>query len=64
MSLGMLLLAVWLILQGVSGLGWLAVSAKFLAVWALVTGIVLIVEHWHPLVTVPLHRGGANPNPQ
>lgn len=44
MSLGQLLLAVWLIILGMLWLGWVTVSNKFLGGWAFVTGIVLILE--------------------
>lgn len=44
MSLSQLLLAVLLILLGVSWLGWVAVSATVLGVIALVTGVLLILE--------------------
>lgn len=57
MSLGSLALSVWLILVGLEWLTWITVSAKFLGAWALVTGILLIVEHWRPLVIpFPLRR--------
>lgn len=44
MSLGQLLLGVWLILVGIAWLAWVVISAEFLGFWAFVTGIILIVE--------------------
>ncbi len=49
MSLSSLLLAVWLILLGITWLAWVAISAKFLGIWAFVTGIVFLVEAVRPL---------------
>lgn len=49
MSLGSLLLAVFLILVGISWLGWVTISLTFLGVWAFVTGIVLLLESYHPI---------------
>lgn len=50
MSLSSLLLAVWLILIGVSWLAWITIDAKLLGLLAFVTGIVFLVEGVHPLV--------------
>ncbi len=44
MSLAQIALAVWLILVGINWIGWVLISAVFLGVWALVTGILLILE--------------------
>lgn len=55
MSLGSLLLAVWLILVGLTWSTLVLINSKFLGVWALITGIVLIVEQWQPL-TIPVRR--------
>lgn len=44
MSLSHLLLALWLIMVGLAWLGWVAISIKFLGGWALVTGIILLLE--------------------
>lgn len=55
MNLGALLLAVWLILVGLTWSTLATISAKFLGVWALVTGIVLVVELWHPVV-IPVNK--------
>jgi uncharacterized membrane protein HdeD (DUF308 family) len=49
MSLSTLLLAVFLILLGITWLGWVAISTTFLGVWALVTGIVWLLEAYHPI---------------
>lgn len=49
MSLGTLLLSIWLILLGLTWIAAITVSTKFLGFWALVTGIVLLVESYHPL---------------
>lgn len=50
MSLSTLLLGVWLILVGITWLGWVAITLTFLGLWAFVTGIVLLIESVHPLV--------------
>lgn len=56
LSLGQLLLAVWLILLGITWLTWVTISSKFLGGFAAVTGIVLIVEATvHPFV-IPVRR--------
>lgn len=44
MSLGTLLLGVFLILLGITWLTWVAISLTFLGVWAFVTGIVILLE--------------------
>lgn len=49
MSLSQLLLAVWLILVGLVWLGWVTVSSKLLGGLALVTGILWLVEGYHPI---------------
>lgn len=49
MSLGSLLLAVFLILLGITWLGWISISQTFLGVFALVTGIVLLLESYRPV---------------
>lgn len=49
MSLGSLLLAVWLILVGLSWSALVVINNKFLGVWALVTGIVWFAEAYHPV---------------
>lgn len=50
LSLSQLLLGVWLILVGITWLGWVAISTHFLGLWAFVSGIVVLVETAHPLV--------------
>lgn len=49
MSLSQLLLAVWLILVGLSWMAWVTISIKFLGIWAFVTGIVWLVEAYYPV---------------
>jgi hypothetical protein len=58
MSLSSLLLAIWLILVGLAWLGWVTISTRFLGGWALVTGIVWLLESWHP-ITLPVRRNAA-----
>lgn len=55
MALGSLLLAVWLILVGLTWATIVAINSKFLGFWALVTGIILLVESYHPVV-LPVRR--------
>lgn len=43
MNIGMLLLAIWLILQGLAGLTALALPAHLMAVLAIVAGILILV---------------------
>lgn len=50
MNLSSLLLAVFLILLGITWLGWVAISITFLGIWSLVTGILLLLEAYHPVV--------------
>jgi len=49
MSLSQLLLAVWLILVGMTWMGWVSISTTFLGVWAFVTGIVWLLEAYRPI---------------
>lgn len=49
MSLGSLALAIWLILVGLSWLGWVTISTKFLGGWAALTGLLLLLEAYHPI---------------
>lgn len=49
MSLSTIFLAAFLILYAVSVLGWIAVSATVLGVVALIAGILILVESYHPL---------------
>lgn len=55
MSITPLALAVFLILFAINALGWVAVSATFLGVVALVAGILILVDGYHP-VSIPLRR--------
>lgn len=51
MSLGTLLLGIWLILVGITWLTWVAIDSTFLGLWAFVTGVVLLIEgSIHPIV--------------
>lgn len=50
MQLGSLLLAIWLILVGLTWLTWVSISTQFLGGLAAVTGILLLVESYHPIV--------------
>lgn len=52
MSLSTLLLAIWLILVGITWLAWVSISIKLLGIWAFVTGIIFLVEAIRP-ITVP-----------
>lgn len=56
LSLSQLLLAIWLILIGLTWMTWVAIGQKFLGIWAFVTGIVWLIEGYHP-VTVWQYRG-------
>jgi len=49
MSVSQVLLAVWLILVGLSWSTILAIDVKFLGVFALITGIILLVDQVHPI---------------
>lgn len=49
MSLGSLALAIWLVLVGITWLGWVAISTKFLGGWAALTGLLLFLEAYHPI---------------
>jgi hypothetical protein len=49
MSLGGVLLGIWLILIGLSWISAIAIGTAFLGWWALITGIIMLVEIWHPL---------------
>lgn len=49
MTLSNLLLGIWLILVGSTWLGWVGVSIKFLGLWAFVTGVVILVDSFHPI---------------
>lgn len=49
MSISSLLLAVWLILVGVDWLSWVSIDPKLLGLLAFITGILWLVESYHPL---------------
>jgi hypothetical protein len=49
MSFSTFLLAIWLILLGITWLAWVAISTKFLGAWAAITGIVFLVEAVRPI---------------
>lgn len=49
MSLSALFLAAFLILFAINALAWVAVSATFLGVVALIAGILILVEAAHPI---------------
>lgn len=54
MNLSTLLLGVWLILVGATWLAWIAVDIKFLGLFAFITGIVWLIEGFHPItITKP-----------
>ena len=53
MSISSLLLAIWLILVGVVWLGWISIDTKFLGLVAFITGILWLVESYHPIVVGP-----------
>lgn len=50
MSLTTLCLALFLILFAVSALGWIAVSGTFIGVVALVAGILILIDSYHPIL--------------
>lgn len=49
MSLGSLLLGIWLILVGVTWLSWVAIDAKFLGLLGFITGLVVLIESYRPI---------------
>lgn len=49
MTLGQLLLGIWLVLVGLAWTTIVVINMKFLGFWALGTGIVWLVEGYHPL---------------
>jgi hypothetical protein len=49
MSLTTLALAAFLLLFAVSTLGWVAISATVLGVVALIAGILILVDGYHPV---------------
>lgn len=53
MSLSTLLLAVFLILYGLSALAIISISGKLLGIIALIDGIAFLVETYHP---IPIYK--------
>jgi uncharacterized membrane protein HdeD (DUF308 family) len=49
MALSTLFLAAFLILFGINALGWVAISATLLGAVALIAGILILVEAYHPI---------------
>jgi hypothetical protein len=49
MSLSSLLLAVWLILVGITWLAWVVISTQLLGLLAFITGLVWLLESAHPI---------------
>lgn len=49
MSLASLLLGIWLILLGLTWMGVISLSSNFLGIVALVTGILWLLEGYHPI---------------
>lgn len=50
MSISSILLGLWLILVGSTWLTWIDVSLKFLGLLAFITGILWLIEAYHPIV--------------
>lgn len=49
MSISSILLGLWLILVGATWLTWLTIDSKALGLLAFITGILWLVESYHPL---------------
>lgn len=49
MGLSHLLLGLWLLMVGLTWLGWVAISTQFLGGWVAVTGVLVLVEGYHPI---------------
>lgn len=49
MSLGQLLLGLWLLLVGITWMTWVSISTQFLGGLAAVTGLIWLVESVHPI---------------
>lgn len=49
MSLSTLLTAIFFILLGITWMGWVAISTMFLGVFAFITGLVWLLEAYHPV---------------
>lgn len=50
LHLSHVLLALWLILVGLLWLTWITINTKLLGGLALVTGILMLIEGYHPFV--------------
>lgn len=50
MSLSQLLLGIWLILVGLTWLTWVQISVQFLGGLAAITGLIWLIEGYHPIV--------------
>lgn len=50
MNLSQLLLGIWLLLLGITWLGWVAISTQFLGGLAALTGLLVLFESVHPVV--------------
>lgn len=46
--MGSILLGIWLILFGINLAGWVAISAVFLGIFAVLTGAVILIEGLQP----------------
>lgn len=49
MSLGHLLLGLWFILVGITWLTWVTISSQFLGGLAAITGLIWLLESYHPV---------------
>lgn len=49
MNISNLLLAIWLILVGATWLTWLSIDPKFLGLLGFITGIVILIDAFHPI---------------
>lgn len=58
MALSHVLAGIWFILVGITWLGWVTITSSFLGGFALVVGIVWLVEGVYP-VTIPVRRAQA-----
>lgn len=50
MSISSLFLAVWLILVGVTWSAIYVIDVKFLGLFGLLTGVILLIDSFHPIV--------------
>ena len=53
MNLGILALALWLFFGAANALGWFSVSVKFMAYFALITAILLVINAIVPAIALP-----------